>query len=283
MTSQLNSTLVEFKDQNEILRDENDRYQEYTNTLNETVQSLVVELADVGESEKRLTEAIDEYEVAAANLELEILSLTNQTGDLNDTVNELHVAVSIFEEENDKIRELNEDLGKIVGFLQVEADSVQKSYAELAEQLADTILRKEILAEVGLKERMRSELAGWECGFLTAFGNQDFSKNQEISIGYSNYDFVMSYISDRLLSDLCIVRANLEVYLRNEVITSGSYLWDINMKDLAFGINMYASDVLDHYFPSENDINGLENVVWNIADYDCRNLDLDDRYFYAVT
>ena len=282
LASEFNNTLVEFQHQNELLRDENSRYIVYTNELNQTVDNLVAEVAEVRESEENLANTVEQFAVVAATLESEILILTNQTGDLNETESELNEAVALFVEENQQFRELNENLGKIVSFLEVEANGVQESYDELAKQLADTILRKEVLAEIGLKERMKAELSGWECGLLIAFGNQDFSEDQEIPIGYSDYYHVMNYISDKILSDLCIVQENLEVYLWEEVIP-GKQIWDINLKDLAFGVNIYSAKVLDHYFPDENDTEGLENYVWNVADYDCRNLDLDDRYLYIGT
>ena len=82
---------------------------------------------------------------------------------------------------------------------------------------------------------MHAELSGWECGFLIAFGSQSFAKNEEESIGYSSYDTVMNYISDRLLTDLCIVQGNLELFLKNNVLMPRVKIWEINMKDLGFG------------------------------------------------
>ena len=281
--SQLNATLDEFKEQNILLLDENARYEEYTRTLNETVDDLVTELVDVRNTEKQLENALDDYELVARTLRTEISILANHTDELNQTVQELDSAIDIFEEENQQFRELNEDLRKIVSFLEVEANDVQTSYEELAQQLADTILRKEVLAEIGLQERMKSELSGWECGFLTAFGDKDFGKDPQVAIGYSSYDTVMNYISDRLLSDVCIVRGNLELFLRSEIVPDGTELWDITMKDLAFGVNIYSAKVLNHYFPGENDTEGLENSTWNAADYECSNLDVGDRYSYVAS
>ena len=100
---------------------------------------------------------------------------------------------------------------------------------------------------------MHAELSGWECGFLTAFGSQSFAKNEEESIGYSSYDTVMNYISDRLLTDLCIVQGNLELFLKNNVLMPRVKIWEINMKDLGFGVNLYATNVLNHYFPGDSE------------------------------
>jgi hypothetical protein len=244
------------------------------------VISLVSNLTEVTESETNLAKTVEEFTTMASILESEILILTNQSGDLNDTVAELSQAVTVFEVENQQLSELNDDLGLIVSFLETEANSVQTSYSELAQQLADTILYKQVLAEIGLKERMKADIAGWECGLLTAFANQDFSEDQELPIGYSNYDYVMNYISDSLLSDLCIERGNLELYLRSEIVPNAEYLWEINMQDLTFGINIYSAIVLKHYFPDENDP-GVEDAAWNAANYDCKNLDFADKYFYS--
>lgn len=277
LVSEFNATIVKYQEQNNILREENTRYIESTNKLNQTVGDLAGELATLRESEQALAETVEHYGEVARILESEVVILTNQTDDLNETISELNFIVANFTEENNRFRELNANLRTIVSFLEDEADDVQTSYAELAQHLADTIEQKRVLAEIALKERMNSELMCWECDLETAFVNQDFT----ISLGYSNYEDVMSYISGKILSDVCIVRDNLEFYLMNKVINGGYALHDITLNDLALGVNEYLEKVLDHYFPGENE-SGLGNDVWDAANYDCRNLDLGDRYYYTA-
>lgn len=282
LVTQLNQSVLDFKEQNELLEGENDRLNQYTNTLNITVTNLSRELGDVRETEAELLIAVEGYIAVQETLEEELITLTSHANNLNITVDELSEAVSFFEEENKQFQELNEDLGQIVSFLADEAESVEETYAALASHLADTILRKQVLTEEALKNRMKSELAGWECGFRTAFSGQDFMKDENVPIGYSSYDTVMSYISGRFLGNLCLPRGNLETFLVDEVILAGQSIWEISSKDLSAGINIYTLNALDHYFPDEGE-EGLNSTSWDEVDYDCSKLPFEQRYFYGAS
>lgn len=282
MLEQFNETALEYEKQNKILIEENQRYDEYTNTLNETVQNLTSKLTEVQHSEATLIATVEGYAIVQEDLEEEIHNLTLHANELNITVDSLNDALVTFQEENKRFKELNEDLGEIVSFLEEEAEGVERSYAELAAYLADTILRKRVLAEIGLHERMKSELAGWQCGYKTAFSSQEFVQNEQIPIGYASYDTVVGYISDSFFHDLCISRGNFETFLRSEVLMRGQNLWEITSKNLAAGVNMYTTEVLEYYFPDEGEI-GLNSTVWDEADYDCDNLSVENRFFYTVS
>lgn len=278
-TKNINATIEEYKEQNEILKTENGKFEEYTKTLNNTVDTLVAELAKSVEAEQQLRNTVQDYEELKQTLNAEILHLVNHTNDLNETVMELNHATALYEEQNQKLSSLNEDLNSVVGFLQVEVDGVHSSYESLVGTLADTILRKEVLAEIALKERIRKDISGWECGFTAAFANEDFGKDGEVAIGYSSYDTVMNYINDRILSDVCVQRGNFELYLSSEILLPGQKKWEINRNDLVNGVNLYLTEVLNHYFPGEG---GSDKIDWNTADYDCRNLAYEDRFSFNV-
>lgn len=275
----INATIEEYKEQNEILKTENGKFEEYTKTLNNTVDNLVAELAKSVEAEQQLRNTVQDYEELKQTLNAEILHLVNHTNDLNETVMELNHATALYEEQNQKLSSLNEDLNSVVGFLQEEVDGVHSSYESLVGTLADTILRKEVLAEIALMERIRKDISGWECGFTAAFANEDFGKDGEVAIGYSSYDTVMNYINDRILSDVCVQRGNFELYLSSEILLPGQKKWEINRNDLVNGVNLYLTEVLNHYFPGEG---GSDKIDWNTADYDCRNLAYEDRFSFNV-
>ena len=49
-----------------------------------------------------------------------------------------------------------------------------------------------------------------------------------------------------------------------------------------FGVNLYATNVLNHYFPGDSET-GLGRSDWNSAHYESENLPDEDRYFYEST
>lgn len=274
MVTELNSANEEFNNLNQNLERENLRYIDYNRELNETVKELVEELDSAVISQQTLKDSIDDYIVIKQTLEQEVSMLSNTAGNLNSQVEELNEAIEEFKDENTKLR-------TIVSFLEDEANGVQQSYDELADALADTIIRKRALVRIALEERMKAELAGWECGLLTAFDTHQFAQNVNLPIGNSHYVDVIAYVNDKLLSDFCIETGKFESYLKDEIITDGASIWTINLKDLTRGVNIYSSEVLNYYFPDEGDANGLDGETWEIANYDCSNLSQEDRYTYS--
>ncbi len=269
----LNDENQEFKTLNAELQTENKRYDSYTKELNRTVEELIDELAISTATQTALSVSLNEYKAIRQTLEDEILFLSDTTGDLNSTVQELNAAIAEFEEENDKFR-------TIVSFLEDEANGVQHSYDELAKTLASTIIRKRTLAEIGVKERMKAELAGWECGLVVAFATQEFSKNVNYPIGYSHFDDVVDYVSDKLFVNFCINSTDFETFLQNEIVEEGNTIWTINLSDFTRGVNIYTSEVLNYYFPDEDDTNGLDSEVWETANYECSKLSQEMIYKY---
>ncbi len=274
LIKQFDDANEELKSLNAELEHENMRYISYTEDLNRTVEELVKDLAASTATRQALSESLDEYIEIKDNLEEELVILYDTTGDLNSTVQELRVAIEEFQEENERFR-------TIVSFLEEEADGVQHSYDELAQALADTILRKSTLAEIGVKERMKAELAGWECGLRTAFGNQQFTENVNLPIGYVYYDDVIKYVDNRLFDDFCVNSFEFEQFLKENIIDEGDSVWTINLSDFTRGVNIYISGALNYYFPDEHDTNGLDNEVWDEANYQCSNLSQDQRYNYG--
>lgn len=258
---------------NAELQTENTRYFTYTQELNRTVEELVEDLSQSTATRKSLTESLDEYKDIRETLEEELAILSGTTGDLNATVQELNAAIAEFQDENERFR-------TIVSFLEDEANGVQHSYDELTNALADTILRKSTLAEIGVKERMKSEIAGWECGLQAAFGTHQFTENVNYPIGFLHFDDVIDYVDGKLFVDFCIQPDDFQEFLETEIVEQGESVWTINLADFTRGVNIYTSEVLNYYFPDEDDTNGLDSDVWDAANYECRNLSDQARYSY---
>uniref|UniRef100_A0A7S3QD00 Uncharacterized protein n=1 Tax=Chaetoceros debilis TaxID=122233 RepID=A0A7S3QD00_9STRA len=277
---QLNETLLDFKEQNEELKGQNDQLLQTSDALRGDIANLTLNLDDVRETEAQLKEDVAELKTVEERLKEDKITLTAQADNLNSTVEKLSEEVSNFKKENKEFKDLNEELRQIVSFIGDEAENVERTYEALTSYLADAIIRKQVLTMTALKEGMKKELAAWECGFRTAFSGQDFLKDENAPIGYSSYDTVMSY-TGKFLQNLCLLRGNLETFLVNEVILSGQSIWDISSKDLSAGINIYTTNALDHYFPDEGE-EGLNSTSWDEIDYDCIELPIEQRYYYAV-
>ena len=228
-----------------------------------------------------MNSTLEQYQVIARALDVDLLEFGSTAEDLNMTVQALDEAIDRLIQQNEEFSELNEDLQTIAVFLEGSVQGVDQSYEDLGKELADTIVKKRALAETGLKDRMRAEMAGWECGLNTAFGYLPFGNDENIAIGNSHYGDVMDYIDQKILSDMCIDRINLDLYLKNEILTPGYNSWDINMKDLTFGVNAYVGEVFNYYFPDLGENGGIESAQWDAADYDCNNLS-EDLVFQVV-
>ena len=236
------------------------------------MQQLSDDLASSAATQEALTDSLVEYVTIRQNLEYEIDLLSNTAGDLNSTVQELNEAIQEFESENQRFR-------LIVSFLEDEANGVKESYDDLANALAETILRKNALVQIGVEERMKAELAGWECGLPIAFVMHQFAQNFNLPIGYIYYDDVMGYVDDKLLSDFCIDTENFESYLENEIVPQGKSLWTLNLSDFTRGVNLYTWEVHSFYFPDGAE-DGVNSTAWVEAYFECNNLSKEDRYIY---
>lgn len=242
---------------------------------------LSEQLSSISSENDLMNSTLEQYQVIARALDVDLLEFGSTAEDLNMTVQALDEAIDRLIQQNEEFSELNEDLQTIAVFLEGSVQGVDQSYEDLGKELADTIVKKRALAETGLKDRMRAEMAGWECGLNTAFGYLPFGNDENIAIGNSHYGDVMDYIDQKILSDMCIDRINLDLYLKNEILTPGYNSWDINMKDLTFGVNAYVGEVFNYYFPDLGENGGIESAQWDAADYDCNNLS-EDLVFQVV-
>ena len=282
LVQELDSTNEDLRYINEKLSDENNELEEQILFFNGSNALLSEQLSNLSLENDSMNSTLQQFQVVAHALDVDLFEFGTSAEDLNLTIQELDEAVDRLITQNEEFSELNEDLETIAIFLQGSVEGVDQSYEELAETLADTIVKKRALAETGLKDRMRAEMAGWECGLSIAFGSLPFGRDETIAIGNSQYGDVITYIDQKILSDMCIDPGNLQLYLNSEVLTQGYDPWDISMKDLAFGVNAYIGKVFDYYFPDEHLKGRAWDEAWDDANYDCNNLP-DDLIFKYET
>jgi len=278
LMNQFNSSILDYGLLNLQLKEENEIYAFNNQILNATVQNLDEQIIELQRTEVELRSSVEEYQAANHQLKHQLSELEELRDNLNDTVMDLSVSIDNFKAENDRMLEINKELNTVLSFINATFEDTEQTYEELISALDETIIQSRVLAEEGLKNRMKTEANGWECGLSIAFGSEAFIQDTNLPIGSENYVFVIDYIESKVLADLCIDTTNFEFFVTNEILGDGLVVSDASITDLTLGLNVLANRAFQHYFPTDN--NGLADEDWVLANYDCENLKNEQKYNY---
>ena len=273
-----NASIKEYKLMNKQLQEENDQYELNNRNLNKTIQNLDYQIVNLLQTEIELRASILEYQGTNEQLQFEIAELEAVRESLNNSVLDLNVAVDNFKAENDRMVEINRELNTILSFINSTFEDTEQTYEELISALDETIIQSRVLAEEGLKNRMRTEANGWECGLSIAFGMEPFIEDTTLPIGSDSYPFVIDYIESKVLADLCIDTANFEFFLSKEILEESSEVSDASVSDLTLGLNFISNQAFQYYFMGMK--GGLTDEDWILANYDCDNLQNEQKFRY---
>jgi hypothetical protein len=273
-----NSTILAYKLLNNQLKEENEIYALNNKNLEDTIENLDDQIVELQKTEVDLRSSVEEYQGANQQLELKLLALEQLRDNLNDTVLDLTVAINDFKAENDRMLEINKELNTVLSFINETFEDTEQTYEELISALDETIVQSRVLAEEGLKSRMKTEANGWECGLSIAFASESFIKDTTLPIGTEYYLFVIDYIESKVLADLCIDTTNFELFITKEILGGGLVVSDASITDLTLGLNVLANQAFQYYFPTGN--GGLSDEDWVLANYDCENLKNEQKFTY---
>eukprot|EP00934_Nitzschia_sp_Nitz4_P007622 Nitzschia sp. Nitz4//scaffold10_size219509//133703//134911//NITZ4_001439-RA/size219509-processed-gene-0.340-mRNA-1//-1//CDS//3329532953//7612//frame0 len=281
LTESLNSTVIELQDVADDLNQTNLELQEQVSQL--TAQNLEYAQLnqDLNATATRLAEEVDFFEIAVANLILENGALSNTTealqrvnaelGNLTDTQNqtlvEMATVLGDLASENDRLESLNNDLVTIVSFLNETSLDIDESLQQVTEFLADQIIANSVLLAESLENTYRQQIQNWDCDYRDYFREEPYGENYTMVI--TDLPTVLSYVDDRVLSDMCLDVDDFEAYLVN------TYADSITSYRLIAGVTEYTTRALTYYFP-DVDETGVTPQEWADASYSCRNL--EDTY-----
>ena len=288
----LNSTVIRFQEVNEDLNMTAIRLEDVAGDLNVTNQELLERIEDLAEENFEYAQLNADLNVTATQLgdqvtifqsaldkmvlENEILSNTtdylesladylgNMTADQNAALIELQDAVANLQSESNRLGELNMDLFIIVSFLNDTSSGMDASLREITTFLADQIIANQALVLASLENTYRQRIAIWDCDYRDIFREETFGNDFTDPI--TDVDAVLSYVDERVFSELCLHAIDFEMYL------SDRYPSGLNSFQLIRSVLIYTTEALDFYFPESDEL-GLTAQEWADAAFSCNSLD----------
>jgi len=197
---------------------------------------------------------------------------------LNDTISGLEGQVGVLSNENDRYERLNQDLASIVTFLNETAVAMDATAEALVDFVAQQIDVYRILVVESIHNTYRQRIATWDCDFYNVFRANEFARNFTMPIGAEMFPLVMDYVDERVLTELCLDREDLELQLKTLVGQNRS-LASISIDQLIAGIQVYTEAAIDYYFPDADDEpGGLTPLDWATAGYSCEGLPIELQF-----
>jgi hypothetical protein len=275
VNEELSETNEQFSDRIEDLTLQNQDFKNLNSELNSTVTSLT---SEIGRFHSTVGELILENAALADLTE----SLNNITGSFesigqnqNSTLEALRVTLSSIVDENSKLEKLNLDLLTIVNFLDETSEGLDDSLQQVTNFLADQITANQVLLLGSLENTYSQRVNSWDCDFRSIFGERDYGQDFNAEIPASDFNEVVTYVSNRVLDELCLDSADFSQYLQQVQFTP------LTSNRLSTAVTLYTQIALDWYFPEENE-SGLTFENWSTAKYDCQNIDQSQEYRFSA-
>jgi predicted nuclease with TOPRIM domain len=263
----LNATNLQLKDRIEDLSQQN---QEYA-TLNAELNAITVQLANEVDQFRRAIATLILENADLANLSDKLAGLTGDLGsiaeDQNLTIAALELTVTDIVSENTRLADLNNDLTNIASFLSETSAGLDTSLQQVAQFLAGQITANRILVLGSLENTYRQRITNWDCDYRDIFRVFAFGDDYDVVIPAADENMVIRYVSDRVLSELCLDRTDFEQYLFNTIPQEEG----LTSNRLMTVVLVYTTTALDYYFPEAGE-DGLSALDWADAAYDCQNL-----------
>lgn len=259
---QINVVLVEqnneYKENNQVMKENNIFLYSQVNETNKIAANLTAQVALYDSLIIEMEDEINRTEIIAAELDLLATNLTAQ--------------ISLFEKENDRLSNITNDLRIVVSFLNDTSGNFVETYELMSNFLAEQITGYRTIRMSNHKIVYKQIITDWDCAVLTRFRLRDFAKDYDTPIGEISIDDVLTYVDERVLSEVCIERVDFEKFLKSTILQSGEQLSDLTVADLETGVSMYTTDLFDFYFPDAGTSGGLIESDWSQAQYDCSKL-----------
>jgi hypothetical protein len=280
LNGDLNMTAFDLIGSVEDLQDQNEEFAILNTQLNETNLALSSEVNRLENATSLLERQNEQLFLLTESLSSETAQLESSNEQLNETVVDLEGMVVDFELENNRLTQLNSDLGTIVSFLNTTTANLDETFDAVSAFLAGQISVNRFLVLETLQNTYQQRLSSWDCDFRDAFRNRDFANDGNIPIGTDDYPEVVAYVDEQLLTELCLDQADFEQYLESAVVQGGIVPpVSTTVNQLITGVQTYTNLAVDYYFPDNGDaVGGLTEEEWLEASYNCENLPADLQF-----
>jgi len=275
--TRLNESLAEARIFGEDMKKLNDHYADQNAVLNRTVLDLTTEVGELEVLASGLNATAQEFVRQNGILSVNVDRLENINGNLTLTVSDLNGTVDDLRLQNARLSELNNDLRKIVSFLNEVANGVEESYDSISAYLAGQISQSRGLLIEILANTYRQMTYYWICSANSRFWGRTFMSNPDSPLGSDTYLEIVEYINDILFTDLCFDLSDFERFVI-AATGAGQYPSGITWSELKSFVADYIMEGVNYYFPSLGQSNGLMEEDWADAGYVCEGLTADKQY-----
>lgn len=229
---------------------QNDRFSDLNAKLNGTV-------AELSQANRDFAQLVSQLDKSNAQLKKHNVELANTSVSLE---------------------EHNKELKSIVGFMNSTSSGLDQSMEKLTEFLDDGIKFYQSSSLRSLELDYIILIRNWDCDFRYYFLGEEFVTNGDVAIGGDQYQFVQSYIKDRLFDDLCLDLSDWELFMETAFLNGP--LESMSTNQLVRGVRMFARQALEFYFPDggEDNTDGPSWKDWSKADYSCSDLERTFRW-----
>lgn len=279
MNGQLNTTAVDLMVEVNFLKELNESLAGRNQELNLTVSTLSNQVDELEVVNDQLTKTRNTLWVAIDRLVNETAALSMMNEELNVTVVGLGNEVANLTSEVDRMNRVTANLATLVTFLNDTASNIDQSFEDVTDYLAKQIDTNRILVMETLENLYRQRTSHWDCDFREFFLTESFVSDRNTSIGTGSFQEVMQYIDDRILSDLCLDKADFEAFL-------GAYINSTQLSNASFNqmqqaVGRYTDLAVQYYFTPDFATNSATPSEWEEASYDCKNLPSDVSFQFS--
>lgn len=273
LNGQLNETLIALQEENVALEEQVDRFAELNENLNSTVQDLTTQVDRLEVQVDDLTLQNDRLEELVGSLNNETDRLWNLTNTLQSNVDRLEDRVEEFKTENTRLEGLVSDLETVTSFLNDTAGTLNESFEDLANFLSEQITTNRQIVLETLQNTYHQRVSNWDCALRDQFALEPFANNGNLAIPEADYPEVMTFVKERVLSELCLDAIDFKTYFEGRYANE-----DFTTNKLVTAVQRYTWEALDYYFPEEDET-GLNEVDWATAKYNCEGLTPSQQFF----
>jgi len=278
LNAQLNESVSDLQAQNEFLAEQNEVFAGLNTDLNVTAGILTDEVSRLEESAHDLEVQNNRLNTLVVSLNDKIDSLSYLNERLDETTTELNSEVDRLSDENTRLEVLTTELSSIVSFLNETTVDADESFDAVTSFLSEQITAYRSVVLETLHNTYIQRVANWDCSFRDVFSDQGFIRNGAVPIPESVYMEVIDYIDDRILSNLCLGIVDFTNYLEFRYNERPA-----TMNHLISGVEGYTTAALNHYFPDDEEADGLTAENWAAAGYECDNLIQNQRFSFEIS
>jgi ABC-type transporter Mla subunit MlaD len=272
LNDHLNDSIAELKEQNEFLAAQVDLFSILNQDLNATMIDLTEQVDRLEGQVSNFTLENDRLENLVGSLSNETDTLTELSNVLQSNVDRLEGDIATLEQENGRLDASIADLKTVIEFWGDVSGNFDDTYEEMAAFLAQQIETNRFLVLEALQNTYHQRVGGWDCALRDQFAMEPFANDDSVTIPGDSIDDVLTYVDERVLSDLCLDKADFEKYLEDRYSIA-----EVTVGRLATSVQRYTWSAIDHYFPEDGET-GLSAEDWATAEYDCGKLASDQKY-----